>query len=236
MDQSRHLRDKFLGLLFPARCVNCGQWGDFLCASCYDQVLFLDRQFCPICHRSAIDGLTHPGCAKPWGLDGSLSASQYKGPMRKLIACFKYKPYVKAVSLVIHKVLANYFAAEEAYFTEGNVISAVPLHWIRKNERGFNQAEILAKLVAEVFQLPFNCKILKRVKRTEPQASLSREGRQTNTRGAFELCDGAKELIKGCSFVMVDDVWTTGSTLKECGKVLKRAGAERVYALTLSRG
>lgn len=236
MIQFRHLLDIILGFLFPARCVSCGVLGNFLCANCYDQIEFLGRQFCPICERPAIDGLTHPGCAKPWGLDGCLSAAYYKGPMRKLIRRFKYKPFVKEASTIMDRVLVNYFTTEEDYFPSGSIVSAVPLHWMRKNERGFNQAEILAELVAEVFQLPYEFKLLKRIKRTKPQIELPREERLTNIRGAFEFYNNAKGEIKDHSIILVDDVWTTGSTLRECGKILKRAGFAKVYALTLARG
>lgn len=155
--------------------------------------------------------------------------------MHSLISSFKYQPFVTDLQAVMQLILTSFLNSRQNYFAEKFLVIPVPLHWMRENWRGFNQSEILAHIVAEILDLQFTPKVLRRTRFTKPQTQLKQKDRLENVRGIFALEQNVKEKIKGASFLLVDDVWTTGATLKECGKVLKRNGATKVWALTLSR-
>lgn len=225
--------EQILDFLFPPRCVACGKFGTYLCESCFGKIEFAQRQFCPICGKPSIGGFAHPGCKRPFSLDGALTVANYQSIMHNLISLFKYKPFLTDLQTVFQHILN--LTLTKNYFTEKFIVAAVPLHWTRKNWRGYNQAEILGKIVAEFFNFEFNQEILRRIRFTKPQTQLAREERWENVSGAFALYGKTNEKIKGKSILLVDDVWTTGATLKECGKVLKRNGAAKVWAFTLCK-
>ena len=110
---------------------------------------------------------------------------------------------------------------------------SVPLYKKRQNWRGFNQVEILAELISTKFGVKYEKGILARKKPTSSQVGLSRKSRMENVRGAFECAN--KNFVVGKKLLLFDDVWTSGATLKNAGVVLKRAGAEEVWGLTLAR-
>ena len=112
------------------------------------------------------------------------------------------------------------------------LIVPVPLHSRRKRKRGFNQAEIVAKVLSENTGIAMDAGAVKRIKATSPQKELGDKGRKRNIRGAFAV----QKNVKGENIVLIDDIYTTGSTLDEAARVLKKAGAENVYFLTVSIG
>jgi len=108
----------------------------------------------------------------------------------------------------------------------------VPLHWKRRLKRGYNQAGIVAEALSEWSGIPADCSILKRVKCTEAQKNLDHRRRRRNVQGAFQ----AKKWVTVKNVALIDDIYTTGSTLDEAARILKLAGAEKVYFLTISIG
>ena len=110
------------------------------------------------------------------------------------------------------------------------LVTGVPLHKSRQKERGFNQSSLIAEKVADYLSIPFDENVLKRVKNTKIQSGLVRKERMKNIRGAFELVED----VKGKKVLLVDDVWTTGSTMRECVKVMKKNGAREVWGLVLA--
>ena len=112
------------------------------------------------------------------------------------------------------------------------LIVPVPLHSRRKRKRGFNQAEIVAKVLSKNTGIAMDAGAVKRIKATSPQKELGDKGRKRNIRGAFAV----QKNVKGENIVLIDDIYTTGSTLDEAARVLKKAGAEKVYFLTVSIG
>jgi ComF family protein len=118
------------------------------------------------------------------------------------------------------------------------IVVPVPLHPTRFNWRGFNQAEALSRRLGQVWQVPVGTQLLQRVKVTKSQVELKGKARQENVKGAFRLntrLAQKPQVLKGKAFLLVDDVWTTGSTMRECGKVLKQAGADQIWGLTLAQ-
>lgn len=115
---------------------------------------------------------------------------------------------------------------------EVNCIIPVPLHRRRQRQRGYNQAELLARVIGRYFEVPV-IPALERIKDTHPQFDLQREARSTNIKGAFKVLD--TKAVYNKNVLLLDDIYTTGSTIGECSKVLKTAGARRIEILTLSR-
>jgi len=113
------------------------------------------------------------------------------------------------------------------------LIIPVPLHRRRLKERGFNQSVILAREVARAHSIHLDFETLKRTIHTKPQTGLGRKQRSANVKGAFEVAD--RERVKGERVVLIDDVYTTGSTVRECARVLVKNGVEEVAVLTLAR-
>jgi ComF family protein len=122
------------------------------------------------------------------------------------------------------------------------ILVPVPLHPSRKNWRGFNQAELLAVELSKRFKVRINSNLIVRVINTKTQVGLSREERKKNIKGAFRISQSARHRrgspeaakYKGKSFILVDDVFTTGATMAEAAKVLKNAGAANVWAMTVA--
>ena len=132
-------------------------------------------------------------------------------------------------------VLSAKHLSSHLIFQTSPILIPVPLHPRRERWRGFNQAELLGKMLAGNFAWQFRNDILMRHKNTKPQIGLKGAKRKENIQGAFEIVHKSKILNLKSKILLFDDVWTTGSTLKECGNVLKRVGAKKVWGLTLAR-
>ncbi|MBI2448288.1 ComF family protein [Candidatus Microgenomates bacterium] len=150
--------------------------------------------------------------------------------IKKAIHHFKYEHFFD-IGRILGKILAERLATEKN--KEGFLIIPVPLHNLKKAQRGFNQAEILAKVVALSSDRPYLSNILVRQKYRRPQMELSREKRLENLKGSFCWLGGD---LKRAEVILVDDVATTGATLEECAKVLKKSGAGEVWGLVLAHG
>lgn len=178
-------------------------------------------------------GKTHPGCQNRWRLDGLVVVCRYQGPVKRAITKIKYK-WVYDIEKILVDVLVD---ALWKFDLPGDLILVpVPLHAKRKRWRGFNQAEILAKDLAKRFSQPYEA-VLGRNRETKTQVGLKRDERRENVKGAFSLdslIDGRK--IGGKDFLLVDDVYTSGATMAECCRVLKRAGAREVWGMAVALG
>jgi competence protein ComFC len=161
-----------------------------------------------------------------------MAATSYQEPaLKELVHSFKYKRFIKAQK-PLGKLLVNYLLAI-GFKGEENLIVPIPLHPARERTRGFNQAEVIAKLTADYLKLPV-VKVLKRVRKTSPQIDLPKELREENVKNAFDLIDKSVS-IKGKSVILVDDVYTTGATMKEAAKVLKKNGVKEIKFLVLAK-
>lgn len=245
----------FMGLLdffYPKRCVGCGVAGEYLCSSCFSYISFMDGGFCAVCQRSAIGGLTHPVCRGRYEIDGVFASVVYAGVVKRLVYRFKYSPYL----LDIRHVLADLFyegliqkegfvrLLDEDRESKGFFV-AIPLHKNRMRERGYNQAEVLAKGFVERLNKGSGVEngkvvmggMLERVKETVAQFGLSKDERSENVNGAFVLGKGWEQRLRGCGVVfLVDDIVTSGATFREVAKVLKKAGVGKVYGVAFAHG
>lgn len=240
-----------LDLLFPKKCVGCKRPDILFCQDCLSGVLQTDL-VCSKCERPAVGGQTHPVCRRRYGLDGLWSLGIYQGPLREAIKQLKYgKTRLMAETLV--DIMVEYWAKYQPFVLEqikkdqgaGWVVVPVPLHWWRENYRGFNQSSLIGQLLSKKLGLAYS-NALKRIRYTTPQVKLKSSSRRQNIRGAFEIDPSvvslpqddklrSKNFTQLVNCLLIDDVWTTGSTLRECCYVLKRSGAKKVWALTLAR-
>jgi competence protein ComFC len=224
--------DAILNLIFPVQCVICHDRVEerrfgAACPECWGRLTPLTPPFCPVC------GMPAPAIEGPCGacrlgddhaFDFGRSALLFDDNCRELIHHFKYSDRV-SLAKPFGEILK--VCLDQAPFT-ADVILPVPLHRSRRRQRGFNQAELLA----EQLHRPVNPHILRRRKNTKTQTGLTRPQRAANLGGAFEVRGPGKP---PASVIVVDDVYTTGSTLNEISKTLKRAGVQRVEVLTLAR-
>jgi competence protein ComFC len=227
-----------LDLIFPKKCLGCGKTGGYFCPDCLNLVSLEPKRICPVCLEPSFGGLTHPGCGTPQSLDGLTSVFAYQGVIKKATTKLKYQ-FVSDLAQDLVELFLS-FCGEDKIFShlcrqKGIILVSIPLHSSRKRWRGFNQAELLGKMIASNLDLKFLPDVLKRVRRTKPQVRLNKKARKENIRGAFELNSNHKSSIINHSLIIFDDVWTSGATLKEATNALKRNGVKKVWGLTLAR-
>lgn len=231
-----------LGFFYPEVCALCKAEPataneGFVGAECRKQVRFIRPPFCERCGLPFQGDLTQTfECSNCRDLklyfSSARSAAVAKTVVMEAIHHFKYSR-----ALWFEHFLAELLVAEAAPVLRGwkeSFIVPVPLHPLKKREREFNQAAVLATRLGKATGVPVTEKILARVKPTETQTHLKREERAANMRGAFVVCDGVK--LKGERIVLVDDVFTTGATTNECARALRAAGAGDVCVWTVARG
>ena len=226
-----------LDLIFPKRCIGCGREGKYVCGAC-EVGLWEEEQICPICRRASRYGLKHTYCRAVYPLDGLTCFWAYEGLAKKLITNSKYKHHfdmLKNFAIDSEKLIERpEFARLQQFLAEKPIVVPIPLHVFRQRERGFNQAEILAMEFARIYGLRA-MNLLVRVKNTEHQVGKERAERLKNVQGAFKLSIVNSKLSIPKTVILVDDVWTTGSTMSECCKVLKMSGVRCVWGLALAR-
>lgn len=232
-----NLLREMMDLIYPPFCEICAvrlaQTEYHICNRCLGKIKVNSPPFCRYCSRhlsyeraSCRECLHEKSYLKQvwsWGI--------YHDVLKKCIHLFKYKkrPY-----------LINLFRKELVEFSEGvfpikniDIIIPVPLYSAKLKERSFNQSEVIAKIFSKHYRLGLE-DALKKIKWTKPQNQLTKYERRKNIKNTFAVKD--KKRICGKKVLLVDDIFTTGSTLNECARTLLKAGAEIVYGFTLARG
>jgi competence protein ComFC len=228
-----------VSLLYPATCTICGRHvrvGQYLCDGCEAKIVRIVPPFCERCSEpfpaSINTAFTCANCAhRTIYFDAAVAAYRGRGIVRDVIHEFKYNRQMHLRHLVARWLRAA-LDDERLRDREFDVIVPVPLHAARQRERGFNQASLLAELLSAHTSIPCR-RLLKRICYTTTQTALDRSERMENLHNAFRLRKNAD--VRGLRVLLIDDVLTTGSTLSECARVLKRAGAISVHAATAAR-
>ncbi len=225
----------FISVLFPPKCVHCAVPGAYLCEECFNNIEYLDKQYCPACNNPSILGYKSHGCSSRSYLDQLISVAWYRGVLRSLITKFKYGASIRVLEKEINKLIK--LSVEPTLFSKEAVLVPVPLHPARFRARGFNQAQIIVKLLSKHLGLAADLNLLKRVVNTQKQSrEPSYKERRKNIKDAFIVNDNVS-LQLYTHVVLVDDVYTSGSTLEECAKTLKKANPNLfVSGFTLARG
>ena len=227
-------------LLYPPVCTICSTSvasREYLCQDCETKITHIVPPFCAKCSEPFDGAISGPfncaNCAhRTLYFDAAVAAYRSRGIVRRVILDFKYGKQVHLRHLVARWLFA---ALDDSRLRERefDLIVPVPLHPARQRERGFNQADLLAELLSRRVSVPVNA-VLERVRYTTTQTAFDRVERMENLRGAFRLRGNAD--VRQLHVLLIDDVLTTGSTLSECARVLKRAGACSIYAATAARG
>jgi competence protein ComFC len=224
-----------LDTLFPISCLGCGEEGNFVCGDCKSTIKKLEHQRCIVCQKNTPFGITHSHCQTPHGADGLISFYDYHDEkVSKIIIAGKYN-FLPKVYEILGQIIAKDLPTTYNLPATSYSLVPIPLHSTRKRWRGFNQAEVLCQAIGKELGLPV-LNALKRTKITKTQKDLKKEGRLKNVADAFALSPlFSKEGVRGSSFILIDDVTTTGATLQSAAKTLKRHGATKVICLTVAR-
>lgn len=225
------IKDFILDLFFPKKCVGCGQEGSWFCQKCFGKIIFVKSPTCPSCNKLTSMGQYCSRCRPRTSLTGVITAAYFKeGPLREAIHNFKYNK-IRDLARPLADILGQRLSEG---FPSGRLgLFSVPLHPTRLSERGFNQAEEIAKLIAADFGIDIVPGLV-RHRATDTQIKKERLKRIKNVIGSFRF-EGDKNDIKNKTVLIVDDVFTTGATLSECAKVLREAGARQVWGLVLAK-
>ncbi|HWB61519.1 MAG TPA: ComF family protein [Chthoniobacteraceae bacterium] len=236
----RQAADAFLTLLYPPHCAACGanlERGQHLCAACAGEAERIEQPFCKTCSQPFYGAIeqefTCSNCSdRSFHFECAVTRHRSRGIVRDLLIRFKYHGefYLRhPLGTWLAEGLADPRIAGEKF----DCIVPVPLHPTRERDRHFNQARSLAKTLEHSAGAPvFDC--LKRVRKTPTQTRFDRKARMENLRNAFQMRNNRS--VQGKAVLLVDDVFTTGSTVDECARVLKKSGARSVRVLTVARG
>ncbi len=228
-------------IFFPSFCELCSSLLEFpservICHSCWKSIRTSHPSYCLCCGRF-FEALEKPHLCqdclqKRPPFSHHRSSGKYKGKLKDIIILYKYRHF-QVLGKDLARLVDRALGKEEDIWWKVDAIVPVPLHPKRKKERGFNQAQIIAKELARIKGIELRDKLLVKTKNVRPQTSLRIEERAENVSGAFGVAKG--ERIKEKVLLLVDDVYTTGSTIRECSSVLREAGVKEVKALTVAQ-
>lgn len=233
----RRLWDGFLDLLLPPRCLSCGVTVPVLgtlCVACWREITFLGAPCCACCGYPfdfdlGSNGLCGACAAHAPAFDRARAVMRYDDSSRELVLALKHGD-----RLHLAPTLAQWMRRAGAeLLAEADLLVPVPLHWTRLFARRYNQAAVLALAMARPEGLAVSADCLIRRRRTPSQGRKNALARRRNVAGAFALRREGE--VRGKRILLIDDVLTTGATVEECARVLKRAGAAGVDVLALAR-
>ena len=232
----------FLDTFFPWKCVSCKKEVYLsypLCKKCQRNIPINYSFICPVCKKRIIN-FSKRSCFCKTNIFALGVVSFYRNSIiRKTIHLFKYQSIIS-----LKKPLADLmikFLEETNFFSEINkeniLVIPIPLHKRKRNQRNFNQSELLAKTVASHFSLNYHPEILLRIKNNPPQVKINNfSEREKNVKDIFQISDDSLNIIKNKWIILIDDVYTSGATMQEAAKILKKNGAKKVIGLVLARG
>lgn len=233
-------KDFFIDLFWPQFCLGCQKEGALICSNCFSLIEILEYQFCPFCKspQRVLDKGTCP-THRSKNLKGLFAATSYQNfLLQRLIKNFKYQPFLKTLAQPLVFLIITHFllsGKEEVFQQEKNnsLFIPIPLFPSRQRWRGFNQAEEITKFLSFYFEIPYQSNNLIKIKKTQLQIELKEKEREKNIKDSFRILK-IKEIEKKKIF-LVDDVFTTGATMEEAAKTLKRAGAKEVWGIVIAK-
>lgn len=225
-----------LDTLFPIQCLGCQKEGWWLCERCEKRIEIETEDACIVCKVRSENGRTCFSCRKACDLDAVMRFLDYDDLLvQRILQTAKYSHVQQALHCLLKAVEPHVKAKLDQLEFDARAFMyvPVPLHPRRLRDRGFNQSEIIAARVAGAVGGEIK-DVLKRLKDRPPQAKLDEFDRAINIKDNIQCTDPAA--VAGKYVCLIDDVTTTGSTLDECARTLKRAGAKEVWGLVLAKG
>lgn len=219
-----------IDFFFPKKCFGCSKHGNYFCDLCR-QNLLIPKQICIECFKPSVDGKTHVKCQKKISLDGFTSVFKYEGAVKRSLISLKYK-FAYDIAYELSEIITNRLLLVSFLFSGYSLVIPVPLHKKRENWRGFNQSEIFGKKIAEFFKFEYCNTALTKLKNQKPQTLLKRDERLKNVKNSYEIIN--KSQIANKNILLIDDVITTGATIKETCKILKENGARLVWGVAIA--
>lgn len=243
VDYFRRTREWVLDTIFPPRCIQCQTFTGkrdfrYLCRSCFAALPQTGRKECVGCGLPSHHGRTCDDCVSEWHLDRLLVVTDYRDQtVQKILTFLKYR-FIEELAVPLCALVRRYVRQRaqrgDMVLATSPLITAVPLHPRRLRWRGFNQAALIASRTAQYFQMDYRS-ALERVRQGTPQVEQpDRAARLASVEGLFMCAE--TDAVRGKDVLLFDDVCTTGATLRECARVLKKAGAAHVTALVIARG
>lgn len=235
----RRAGTKLADLLYPPRCVACGAAtaeAHALCPRCWSGIAFIERPFCerlgtPFAVDIGGPLLSPAAIAEPPVFGRARAVARFDGAVREMVHRLKYGDRMDLAEAMGRMMVR----AGGEILAGADVLVPVPLHRMRLFMRRFNQAAALARVISRLTGVPWEGEVLRRVRRTRPQAGLTRLQRAGNLQGAFAVPADRRAHVEGRTVVLVDDVLTTGATANAASRALLRAGAQQVDVLAFAR-
>lgn len=215
---------RLMEIFAPLSCLGCNKEGDVFCTTCRESKAQKIQPLCYSCGAPSFEGATCPNCKENGSLAGVSVGAHYAGSVRELILQLKFHRLRSA-----HGAVAALVMRSVPVSMEFDVVTSVPISALRHRERGYNQSELVARLVARELALPYRS-LLERASSTH-QLGLGRHERLRQVSGAFF----ASRQLDGQKVLIVDDVVTTGATLAACAGALSQAGASYVWGAVAAR-
>lgn len=223
-------------ICFPSSCLNCGAYVETegICSDCWSKINWFSEPRCSICGQ-AFEIDLYGICAKcvknPPYFDKALSVFLYDDATKKMIIDFKHRDSTSFARIFAYWM----FRVAEYYLKDADLLIPVPIHISKRIARKYNQSELLAQKLSKLSGTAYEPRVLEKTRQTKAQEGLSAKERRQNLRNSFAISKKYRHLIKNKDIILVDDVFTTGSTVNECAKMLKLAGAGKITVLTLAR-
>jgi ComF family protein len=228
-------------VIFPMSCCVCGDYSnDAVCNKCWSEVIMITEHACKKCDKPFYnpyliseegDYICEDCQEKAIFFERAFSYGVYRDTLMKIIHAFKFhnKPYIS--KYLARKLLILIESNEE--FKEIDLIIPVPMYWKKEIERGYNQSYLLAKQLSKLKKIKLEKGVLVKVKNTGSQSLMPMKSRKQNVKGSFFV--KRSEKIRNKIILLIDDVYTTGSTVNECARMLRLAGAGKIIVLTIAR-
>lgn len=224
-----------INVCFPPVCMHCNaeipEQDLWLCGSCYDKLSFMPEQHCPKCGYPTEESECSNCAENHYVFTQAKSVFMFDGPAKSLVHGLKYESFTRIAEWFANQMYKT--VLNEMPLPELDYVTAIPLHRVKKRERGFNQSELIATALAKKLGKPYSDALIRRRDNTISQTLLNGVSRRKNMKNAFVP---GKLHPKGKSVLIIDDVFTTGTTVNEAAKILISQEAKTVYVLTACHG
>lgn len=224
--------DSLLEFVYPSCCLNCNKYieqsGELICPDCWDKIDTFDDIYCGNCEHPLSSSLICPSCGVQVTMP-ILALGQYIDPLGAIIRYFKYRGFQKLGSILAEKLITNHFKLLNKIKID--IIIPIPLHSYRLKTRGFNQSLILADTIGKRLSVPVMKNGLIKTRHNKYQKSLDPIHRDKNVENVYKI---GEDEIENKKIMLVDDVITTGGTLREAKKVLHKAGGKVILAAVIA--